>query len=173
MFPVLFACEARPMNAFIAALIAIAAPQIHVSEFTQGKTWAWDYYDDQNQLYSTERYKVLSVTGNVVTIEMATEFPSKPGFVAHHRFEADVDQCLHSNKTWKIRTWYKNGSAWEEYTNPKTAMFEEKFNCLPEAIDWESTIFGEMFQTRKNGGWYAYNGVAFEKKFQGYYFRMR
>lgn len=161
------------MNALIATLIAIAAPQIHISEFSQGKTWTWDYYDDQKQLYSTERYEVLSVRGNVVQIEMATEFPSKPGFTAHHRFEADVSRCLNANNSWQLRTWFLNGSKWEEYSNPKTLMFEEKFNCLPEAIDWVKTIFGDMFQTVKNGSWYAYNGVAFEKYFTGYMFRMR
>ncbi len=157
------------MEFLIALFFDTTAPVVHPSEFKTGKSWTWDYRDAHDKKYSTERYTVIEVQGTNVTFEMATEFPGKPGFVAHHRFEADVAKCVSANKTWRLRMWYLNGTRWEEYSNPKTLPFEEKFNCLPEAISDKENMFGRLVQTMEGGSWYTYDGVAFQKEFDGGY----
>ncbi|HMN70065.1 MAG TPA: hypothetical protein PKC28_16100 [Bdellovibrionales bacterium] len=118
--------------------IAFGAPPVATvlpGDFAVGRQWIWDYYDITEQLYSTERYTVVGYEGARAVIEMATLFPGKAEFLAHHRLVVDVNECLEAyaspmrRKPWMLRMRYWNGRKWNAVAPKGTIAFEEKFNC--------------------------------------------
>jgi hypothetical protein len=157
----------------LAASAFAVAPIVLPQTFHIGDHWIWDYFDDQGQLYSTERYTVVETNGTKVLFEMSTRFSQTQEFKAHHRFEADVAQCVNANKNWRLKMWAWQNGRWEPFANSKTLMFEEKFNCVLTEIETRQTAAGPQFRTKPNGTWFDSYGVAAEKSFDGYKFRRR
>ena len=152
---------------------AIAAPIVTASFFKVGDSFAWDYFEKTGAFYSGERYTVIEVNGSKVKFEMGSKFSESAEYIPHHRFEADVAKCVNENKTWHLRMWYLNGSVWEEYSNPKTLPFEEKFNCRVTDVAVREVNGVQLVQTKERGSWYGPNAVAVEKSFKDYDFKFR
>lgn len=162
-------------------------PVVSVETFQPGRSWTWNYWDG-SEIYSSERYTVLSVQGSVVWIEMATRLAGQTEYYPHHRLKVSVDKCLQSYKTsgeprpWSFSMYYRDGEQWVEMVMSKTLAFEEKFNCNPHRYAKASsylTMFrdaseGRLFQQKRWGriesSWFLLEGVeagvAAEKDFR-------
>ena len=163
-------------------------PVIQVSDFQVGRHWIWDYVQPSGQIYSTERYEVLSVNGSTVLIEMSSDYGGGQNFKAHTRIEVNVDQCIAAYRNraaktpWSFTMYSIVDGAWSPYDAPKTLAFEEKFNCNPHVqtdvwddyltafsvIDNEP-VFEQKLWRRIDLSWYSLSGpntaVAFQKAF--------
>lgn len=110
-------------------------PTITAETFQVGKTWVWTYSMD-DQVYSTEKYTVLTARPDYVLIEMSTRLPNQTDFVVHHHLAVNPLRCLkaYNNpadfKPWSIVLSYLDNGRWSPVTGlDKTLAFEEKFNC--------------------------------------------
>lgn len=175
-------------------------PVVDTATFTEGKSWTWEYFNEANELHSTERYTVVKVRKDQkVLIEMATQFPGQTEFTTHHRLLVQVDRCLRAYRypsrkmPWSYRMFYKDSGGWQDLTPPNTLAFEEKFNCNPHHHDsrellteFKDSEQGRLFRHQrlrtKGGTWFHADGeqsaVAAEKFFKrtpgnSYYFRLR
>lgn len=170
------------------ALAASAQPvaTISIGDFTSGRSWVWEYRTERGDLYSTEKYSVVSVNGNQVVLEMSTTFFNEGHFQSHHRLVVPLDRCLaaYANpsevKVWSFKMFFREGEHWREVVPPSTLAFEEKFNCNPYRHDslefkteFKSSPVGELFTHKRwrtlEGTWFMnegeLRGVAFAKKF--------
>mgnify|MGYP001120615272 CR=1 FL=1 len=160
----------------LAELLTDKLPVVSEEDFAPGNRWTWDYFDKDEELYSSETYTVLENEDGLLLFEMSTEFPDATQDRIHHRLQVDLNKCLASYKNpadmkvWSIKLHAWNGSQWIDAGVTNTLAFEEKFNCNPNvgrsSVQW-ATLFrgterGELFQlqvkTRLASSWFFHDG---------------
>lgn len=180
-----------------AALAATPAtqplPVVSAQSFQLGQEWIWDYADAAGAPYSSERYRVVSIRGNLVEFEMSSTYGQPAGEPIpenpHHRLIADVARCLkaHANpvspQAWSIELlyWDQKQAKWISGGIQHPLAFEEKFNCDPHArntpyrdpVQLDQRQGVNTFHAKSRNGqdrsWYELDGtnaaVAVEKEF--------
>lgn len=168
-------------------------PTVTASSFRIGQEWIWDYSEASGAPYSSERYRVIAIRGNIVEFEMASTYGNAAGEpipeTPHHRLIADLARCLkaHANpaspQPWSIELlyWDQKQAKWISGGIQHPLAFEEKFNCDPHArstpyrdpvqLDQKQRV--DAFHSRSRNGqdrsWYELDGtnaaVAVEKEF--------
>lgn len=179
----------------------IPLPVVSAADFTVGRSWIWDYFDQTGAIYSTEKYTVISLVGSVVVIEMASDYGGGQSLKPHTRLRVDVTKCLRAyrnptaKQAWSFQMFYLSAGRWTEFDQPNTLAFEEKFNCNPREYSSPSApylteyaeidgvrVFQQKLYRRLTGSWFAMTGpqmaVAVRKEFNAdpamsYTFRLR
>jgi hypothetical protein len=183
------------MSLSLQAAVIDRLPIVTAETFVPGRSWVWTYYEDET-VYSTEKYTVLSRQGSVVRLEMASHYGQETEFKAHHRLEVDIAKCLdahsrrHDYRGWSIKMFHLNAGRWELIDNPQhTKPFEEKFNCDPHVRTEraKATVIGRdlrgnhVFQQRRygvdKGTWFHLEGeeggtAAFKRMGPTYHFEL-
>jgi hypothetical protein len=169
------------------AQTAIVSPEV----FSIGKQWSWTYssFDKKNAQwtpYFLETYTVVAREGSLVTVEMSSHPTSESGPTpAHHKFIADVNDCLRAandpqRRNWTVQFYTKSfGLDWELVSRSHpNLVFTEKFNCTgPNGVDVATdtfdtqAIFQILPKAHQDASWYFLNfqgleGVAARKFFQ-------
>jgi len=174
--------------AFGSSALPATVPTVAANDFTVGRSWTWDYFDSTGALYSSERYTVISQTGDDILIEMSSAYGTATGdstsdpapneqFNVHHRILANVAQCLGAytnpaqTKPWSIRMFALTNGQWDEYDPGKTLAFEEKFNCNPHIQTSASapyltvfsmvdgeSVFQQKLWRRLTSSWFSMSG---------------
>jgi len=114
--------------------------------FYEGAAWVWSYSEkkedssEYQKPYLYEKYEVVKNQKGLITIEMSSG-PDPTNFKsAHHKFIADVEDCLERGSTglesklrsWKIAFYTKSiEKKWSLVDKRfKNLAFTEKFNCF-------------------------------------------
>lgn len=180
---------------FLCFVQASELPTISKDSFQVGQQWVWAYSELDKasgqwlEPYLYEKYTVIKVDGAKVEVEMSSDSTLDGVSEAHHKFKADIDQCLKAGqseqkmKSWRIAFYTKSfGPQWQLVSSQHQGTpFTEKFNCLSidkeletEFVTWESELW-EIFNPNANGkgSWYFYGhpdlmGVTNKKSFGDY-----
>lgn len=163
-------------------------PTVDARTFEPGRSWTWEYRE-ATEFYSTERYTVVSNTGDQVVIEMSSRLKENEAFRPHHRISVSLSQCLSAyanpveKKPWALKMFnLDHKGQWQEFDPGTTLAFEEKFNCNPHVYQnygapyrtvFKSTPVGPLFEHKRwgrlDGSRYfldgASAGIAAEKRF--------
>ena len=124
--------------------------------FEQGNFWIWEYKNHLGEFSSLERYEVVAVKGDLITVEMATQYPGQDQFSAHHRFKFVLDDCLSAYEDlrkkpyWRLKGFYYKGpdQVWTKGSRGlNVQVFEEKFNCM-QILDAANIQFEHKFTDR-------------------------
>jgi hypothetical protein len=163
-------------------------PTVSSANFAVGQSWTWDYFDPSDKIYSTERYTVIAKKGDVVLIEMASDYSGGQNLQPHHRIQVDVAKCLAAyknpvqKKPWRFAMYYLSQGKWTEIDQENTLAFEEKFNCNGHLYSKPSEpyltafdqvdgqpVFSQKLWRKLEGSWFASSGslqaMALFKKF--------
>jgi len=119
---------------------------VNLDTFEHGSYWIWSYSEKTKdsdlfqQPYLYEKYEVVKVQGDKITIEMSSSSDLVFDEPAHHKFRADLSKCLElgesssdrSMRSWKIAFYTKSlGPDWSLVSKSfKSLAFTEKFNCF-------------------------------------------
>ena len=183
------------------AMAQFPLPTVQMADFQVGRSWTWDYTEDDGKPYSTERYTVIEVNGSTVLIEIASDYGGGQNLKPNTRLRADVAKCLAASlnplqkKPWSMTMFSLGAGGWSEFEAPSTLAFEEKFNCDPhvhlnpaDPVRTETSMIDGMhvFQQKLLRGpgssWFADSGpesaVAVKKEFTAdpsmtYQFKLR
>lgn len=133
---------------------------VTLEQFQPQASWSWAFseFDTKTQKWNApylyEKYTVITVQGSKVTIEMSSSSSYPVESPAHHKFIADVSQCLtayadyKTKKPWTVTFYTKSfGPHWELVSSShKPLVFIEKFNCITtidDAVQLESDYVQE------------------------------
>lgn len=176
-------------------------PVISSDLFKIGNSWTWAFSAPRGDTgtwetpYLYETYKVTQRKGDLVTIEMSSGPDIDSPFNPHHKFRANVADCLKQGKSksslrrWKIDFYTKNlpphANQWKRVSRRhKGLAFTEKFNCLKSTsprdfrqkdIYWEGQNWLIFTTSRsKHASWYftdhqELRGIAHNKILGGGY----
>ena len=131
-------------------------PIVSKAQFKEGNFWTWTYYTngDFSQPYSSERYSVVFVEGEKVTIEIASRPKELGEFIPRVRFRTKLSQCEKAFRNpdlkmnFSVELYPLTDGAWPKtpIVSPATA-FEEKFNCNPVLHHRSNAMYTTQFET--------------------------
>lgn len=150
---------------------------VSMDQFYPGAYWVWSYAerDEESQKwqdpYLYERYQVIAVDGDQVTIEMSSGSEVDHENEPHHKFVADVSRCLELGASkmkfqrFRIEFYTKSfGNGWSLLSKKhKGLAFTEKFNCFSDKVKQKTdqiSFFSELvdvfqWRTLAPRSWYA------------------
>lgn len=177
----------------------VIVPTVSIEQFAKGKSWTWGYSEVNGTNGESaapnvfETYTVTNVNGNLVTIEMSTSHGTFQKTKPHHKFIANVKDCVENRLRrprrsflveFYTRSFHPNSQGqWELVSKQHEAlMFEEKFNCLQKIPAKDIRLKSEVIlgavtdlfrhDPRASHSWYVNStddlkGVAALKNFPG------
>lgn len=174
--------------AAVATEATASLPTVSSAMFEVGQSWTWDYFDPNDNIYSTERYTVIAKKGETVLIEMASDYSGGQNLQPHHRIQVDLAKCLAAyknpvqKKPWRFAMYYLSHGKWNQIEQENTLAFEEKFNCNghlyskpaePYLTAFDQiggqAVFSQKLWRKLEGSWFAAGGslqaIALFKKF--------